>query len=133
MPARPDHEIKDGNMLTRTPSSLAVNHGVEEVSPDEVQEWLTGGKPIALLDVREPREWDYCRIDGASLTPMSRFKQLAPGLDPEATTVVYCHTGVRSVFVCAYLQKQGFRRALSMAGGIDAWSLTVDPSVPRYR
>jgi rhodanese-related sulfurtransferase len=117
--------------MTATPS-LAVTHGVKEETAIEVNERLRRDEELVLLDCREPAEWDFCRIAGAQLAPMSRFLHFLPDLDPDLPTVVYCHTGVRSVFVAAYLQNQGFAKVVSMAGGIDAWSRDVDPTVPRY-
>jgi rhodanese-related sulfurtransferase len=115
-----------------TPPSLAMMHGVREETATEVHERIRRGEELAVLDCREQNEWDLCHIEGARLTPMSRFLQFFPDLDPEIPTVVYCHTGVRSVFVASYLQNQGFAEVVSMAGGIDAWSRDVDPTVPRY-
>ena len=117
--------------MTTTPS-LAVIHGVNEETATEVNERIRRGEELVLLDCREPSEWDLCRIDGARLTPMSRFLQYLPDLDPDIPTVIYCHTGVRSVFVASYLQNQGFAEVVSMAGGIDAWAQDIDPTIPRY-
>lgn len=115
-----------------TPSSLARTHGVRELSPAAAANRHAAGTHL-LLDVREPREWELCRIDGAAFAPLSRFMHYLPDLDPDHPTVVYCHTGVRSVYAAAFLQQQGFAEVYSMAGGIDAWSTQVDPAVPRYR
>jgi rhodanese-related sulfurtransferase len=115
-----------------TPPSLAEIHGVNEETATEVHERILRNEELVLIDCREPTEWEYCRIDGAQLAPMSRFLQFAPDLDPDIPTVIYCHTGVRSVFVASYLQNQGFAEVVSMAGGIDAWSREVDPTIPRY-
>ena len=117
--------------MTTTPN-LAVMHGVTEATASDVKVRLDRGEPLVLLDVRELQEWNYCQIEGAVFAPMSRFLQYMADLDPDTPTVVYCHTGVRSVFVAAHLQNQGFADVVSMAGGIDAWSRDVDPTVPRY-
>jgi rhodanese-related sulfurtransferase len=119
------------NIMTTTPN-LAEIHGVKEETASEVNERIRGGEELVLLDCREAVEWEFCRIEGARFAPMSRFLQFVPDLDPDIPTVVYCHTGVRSVFVASHLQNQGFAEVVSMAGGIDAWSQDVDPSVPRY-
>lgn len=115
-----------------TMPSLAAIHGVKEETATEVHERICQGEELVLLDCREPSEWEFCRIAGAQLTPMSRFLQFLHDLDADIPTVVYCHTGVRSVFVASYLQSQGFAEVVSMAGGIDAWSQDIDPSIPRY-
>ena len=117
--------------MTTTPN-LAAMHGVNEITATEVKTRLERGDDLLLLDVREQQEWDYCHLEGAVFAPMSRFLHYMADLDPERPTVVYCHAGVRSVFVTAHLQNQGFADVVSMAGGIDGWSREVDPSVPRY-
>jgi len=117
--------------MTTTPN-LAGIHGVTEATATDVKVRVDRGEDLVLLDVRELQEWEYCHLEGAVFAPMSRFLQFMADLDPDRPTVVYCHTGVRSVFVAAHLQNQGFADVVSMAGGIDAWSRDVDPSVPRY-
>ncbi len=120
------------SLTPRTPSSLAQTHGVREITPAEAAERLERGE-VQLVDVREPREWAYCRIEGATHAPLSRFLAHVQEIDPERPVVLYCHTGVRSVYAAAFLQQQGFGEVYSLAGGIDAWSREVDPAVPRYR
>lgn len=87
-----------------------------------------------LIDCREPDEWDICRIEGATLIPMgeisSRLNELADLREQEL--VVYCHHGSRSLRVAHWLRQQGFALTSSLAGGIDAWSEQIDPTVPRY-
>jgi rhodanese-related sulfurtransferase len=90
-----------------------------------------------LLDVREPAEWQICQLPGAVLAPLSELARqgvaaLPAGLPPEVPIVIYCHHGVRSAQVTAWLLKQGFHNVVSLAGGIDAWSVQIDPSIPRY-
>lgn len=89
-----------------------------------------------LLDVREPWEAQTAsiRIDGieARLIPMGQIAERFDELDPQQPVVVYCHHGMRSLQVVAFLSRQGFDSVYNLAGGIDAWSLEVDPSVPRY-
>jgi rhodanese-related sulfurtransferase len=86
-----------------------------------------------LLDVREPWEFQTARFDHALLMPMGDVTSRAHAeLDPDAHIVVVCHHGQRSLSVAMWLRGQGFERAQSLAGGIDAWSRTIDPTVPRY-
>lgn len=117
--------------MTTTPN-LAILHGVTEATATEVQARIARGEELVLLDVRELQEWNHGHLAGARFAPMSQFLRYLADLDPDTPTVVYCHTGVRSVFVAAHLQGQGFVDVVSMAGGIDAWSREVDPAVPRY-
>ncbi len=104
-----------------------------EIDPESVQRMSKGGERFTLLDVREPWEFDAARIEGAKLMPMGDVPSRAhQELDPEDHIVVYCHHGVRSMNVTAWLRQQGFEKAQSMAGGIDAWSRGVDAKVPVY-
>jgi len=104
-----------------------------EIDPESVQRMSKGGERFTLLDVREPWEFDAARIEGAKLIPMGDVPSRAhQELDPEDHIVVYCHHGVRSMNVTAWLRQQGFEKAQSMAGGIDAWSRRVDAKVPLY-
>ncbi|USO00429.1 MAG: rhodanese-like domain-containing protein [Phycisphaeraceae bacterium] len=90
-------------------------------------------RPI-VVDVREPDEWKICRIDGAMLMPLGEVEERWDELDADEDTpvVLYCHTGVRSLTAAAIMQANGVRGARSLAGGIDLWSVAVDPEVPRY-
>jgi rhodanese-related sulfurtransferase len=104
-----------------------------EITPEEVKSKLDAGEEFVLLDVREPWEFETARIDGAKLIPMGEVPSRAhQELDPEAPIVVLCHHGVRSMNVTAWLRQQGFEKAQSMRGGIDAWSRRVDGKVPMY-
>ncbi len=89
-----------------------------------------------LLDVREPWEAALAsiRIEGvlAQLIPMGQLPERYDELDRLQSIVCYCHHGMRSQQVVAFLQRQGFDSVYNLAGGIDAWSLQVDPGVPRY-
>jgi rhodanese-related sulfurtransferase len=105
-----------------------------EIDCDSVRSLLMGGGDIVLLDCRESSEWDTARIEGASLLPMSELAERVGELNGKQgdNVVVHCHHGGRSLRVAMWLRQQGFSRAKSMAGGIDKWSLEIDPSVPRY-
>jgi len=86
-----------------------------------------------LLDVREPWEFHTASLPRSLLMPVGDVPSRAHAeLDPDAHIVVLCHHGQRSLSVAMWLRGQGFDRAQSLAGGIDAWSRTIDTSVPRY-
>jgi rhodanese-related sulfurtransferase len=93
-------------------------------------------QPLLLLDVRQPWEAQLAgiRIDGieSRLIPMAELVERLGELDPAQPVVVYCHHGVRSLQVVAFLEQQGFESVYNLAGGIDAWSREVDATVPRY-
>jgi rhodanese-related sulfurtransferase len=104
-----------------------------EISPEEVKSKLDACDPFTLLDVREPWEFERAWIDGAKLMPMGDVPSRAhQELDPEEPIVVVCHHGVRSMNVTVWLRQQGFEKAQSMRGGMDAWSRIVDRNVPVY-
>lgn len=89
--------------------------------------------PPLLLDVREPWEHQRASLPASLLMPMGDVPSRAHAeLDPDSSIVVLCHHGVRSLSVTMWLRNQGFEEVQSLAGGIDAWSRTVDPAVPRY-
>ena len=105
---------------------------VPEITPQQLAKKLKGPHPPLLIDVREPHEHAYCRIEGAQLKPLGGIRRWITELDPEAEIVFQCHTGMRSAQATAYAQSLGFKRVFNLQGGIDAWSALVDPKVPRY-
>jgi rhodanese-related sulfurtransferase len=103
-----------------------------EISVAELQQKKKFGEQFLLIDVREPWEYETCRIAGAQLMPMRTIPGNLQQLDVDRDVVCYCHHGQRSLDVAAWLRAQGVESAQSLAGGIDKWSLEIDPSVPRY-
>ncbi|MEO1367374.1 MAG: rhodanese-like domain-containing protein, partial [Acidobacteriota bacterium] len=102
------------------------------IDVDQLHAWREEGRELVLLDVREEQEYEICRIDGSVLVPMRELQGRLEDLDRAALTVVHCHHGPRSSHAVHFLRSQGFERATNLAGGIDAWSLHIDPAVPRY-
>lgn len=104
-----------------------------EIVPAEVKRRLDAREKIRLIDVREPFEFQQARIEGAELVPMrtvpAELASLGTGAAP---LVVICHHGMRSLQVASWLREQGVEACQSMQGGIDRWSLEIDPTVPRY-
>jgi rhodanese-related sulfurtransferase len=104
-----------------------------EISVSEVAQLRTSGKPFTLLDVREPWEVSTAAIEGSLDLPMGEIPARAnTELDPDAHIVVVCHHGARSLSVTAWLRREGFENAQSMAGGINQWSREIDGKVPMY-
>jgi rhodanese-related sulfurtransferase len=105
-----------------------------EVDCQTVHQMITQGASFLFLDCREQDEYEIARIEGAVLLPMSELQLRVEELESsrDARIVVHCHHGGRSLRVANWLRAQGFPNAQSMAGGIDAWSLEIDPDVPRY-
>jgi adenylyltransferase/sulfurtransferase len=105
---------------------------VPEIAPHELAARFAAGDRPLLLDVREPREWELARIEGARLVPLGTLAGAIPSLNREAEIVVMCKSGVRSANAARQLRDAGFRRVLNLAGGIKRWSADVDPRVPTY-
>ena len=101
------------------------------IEPRKVQDMMQGGAKFLLLDCREPWEFQAARIEGAMLIPMREIPERVDEIPKDRAVVVYCHAGVRSFDVASWLKRQGVN-ALSMRGGIDRWSMEIDPKVPRY-
>lgn len=106
---------------------------IPQIQPTELKALLDAGKPVLLIDVRQPEEHVYCALPGSVLIPLGELMSRVEEVQPEDGTavVVYCHHGVRSLSGAAILRRAGIEAA-SLAGGIDRWSLTVDADVPRY-
>ncbi len=104
------------------------------ITPRELRELLDSGKPLALIDVREPVEWDINHIEGAELIPKAVFEsgEALAKLQVDRTPVFYCKTGVRSAEVLAIVKKAGFSDAVHVQGGIVAWGKQLEPDMVMY-
>ncbi|MBV8841616.1 MAG: rhodanese [Bryobacterales bacterium] len=106
-----------------------------EASPRDIKARRDAGEPLRLIDVREPHEYALARLEGAELIPMRAIPAALQTLEAradEGALIVYCHHGIRSLNVANWLREQGIENCQSMSGGIEAWSLSVDSSIPRY-
>jgi len=105
-----------------------------EITVQEANALLDSQTPPRLVDVREQEEFAICKVEGAELLPLSAFVQdFAARLpDKSQKILLYCHHGMRSLRAAEYLSSHGYTGAKSISGGIDSWSLEIDPSVPRY-
>ncbi|WP_207565747.1 adenylyltransferase/sulfurtransferase MoeZ [Mycobacteroides saopaulense] len=104
------------------------------ITPRELRELLDADKKVALIDVREPVEWDIVHIDGAELVPKSTLESgdgLAK-LPQDRQAVLYCKTGIRSAEALVAVKKAGFADAVHLQGGIAAWAKQVDPDMVMY-
>ena len=105
---------------------------VASVAPAALAEQIERGDRIRLVDVREPLEERIASIAGSELVPLGTLPGAIAGFDREDDIVVMCHHGIRSRMACEFLVQSGFSRVRNLSGGIDRWSLEVDPTVPRY-
>jgi adenylyltransferase/sulfurtransferase len=103
-----------------------------EITARELNERLARGDDLAIIDVREPHEWEIARIPGTALIPLNTLPARLAELDTSREIVLHCHHGQRSMRALEFLRQSGFRKLKNLRGGIDAWSKDVDPSVPRY-
>jgi adenylyltransferase/sulfurtransferase len=124
--------LADYDALCAAPAAAAKVGEVLQITATELDALRSERRSVALLDVREPWEWDVARISGATLIPLGELPRGVAALDRSADTVVYCHHGVRAQAAAERLVSLGFRRVYNLAGGIDAWSTQVDTAVPRY-
>lgn len=104
---------------------------MRQLSVEESKAWLEESGSPQLVDCRRPGEWDIGHLAGAVLIPLDEIADRTGELDPDRPVLVYCHHGVRSINAAMILESAGFS-ADSMRGGIDAWSLRIDPNVARY-
>jgi rhodanese-related sulfurtransferase len=103
-----------------------------QISAKEVSERIARGEKMLLVDVREPWEFDLCKIPGAKLIPLGALPANLNALLEADEVICYCHHGMRSLDAAVWLRQQGVEGAKSMAGGIERWSAEIDPKVPRY-
>jgi rhodanese-related sulfurtransferase len=133
------------DMLT----TVATNHGLDvneviehikrsqemeknlEITPAETAQMLKESK-IKLIDVRTPEEYAIASVEGSILVNQSLAQEILETWPKDTAIVTICHRGMRSLDAAAYLRGHGFTNTRSMTGGIDAWSLQIDSSVPRY-
>ena len=105
---------------------------MKEMTVKELADRIKSETAPVIIDVREPDEYAYARIPSAVLKPLGGIFQWAQELDKEQEYVLQCHTGQRSFQAAYMLERMGFRNVSNLSGGIEAWSLHIDPNVPRY-
>ena len=103
-----------------------------EITPAEVKARIDRGEKLVFIDVREPWEHQVCNIEGARLIPLGSLAASLQTLPDVDELICYCHHGMRSLDAAVWLRFQGIEKAKSLAGGIERWSVEIDPKVPRY-
>ena len=104
----------------------------EDLTPEEFVARRSDNELWQLLDVREPWELEIARVEGSLDIPMGEVPERIDEIDRNRPVAVLCHGGVRSARVASYLTQQGLQQVANIAGGIDAWSTSVDETIPRY-
>lgn len=130
-PACGTREIKELVEYDQT-CAVPAARGVRDLTVAELAARRERGDDFLLLDVREPHEWTIGRIAGAELIPLGEIGRSLDRLPRDREIVVYCKGGVRSAQAAEHLVQAGFGAVTNVVGGITAWSVEIDPSVPRY-
>jgi sulfur-carrier protein adenylyltransferase/sulfurtransferase len=121
-----------------TPQPAAAAHSREatvkefEITPQELKQRLDRGDELFILDVREPSEYQICKLEGSTLIPLGELPKRMHELDTAKEMVVHCKLGGRSQKAVDLLRQSGFKKIKNLVGGIDAWAQHVDPKMPRY-
>jgi rhodanese-related sulfurtransferase len=102
------------------------------ISPKELKARIDKGDKLVLLDVREEWEYSLAKLDGSILIPLGTIPQSLARLNRDSEIIAICHHGMRSADATNFLLQQGFPNVKNLVGGIDAWSVLVDGSIPRY-
>lgn len=116
----------------------SFSQSIPQISVEQLAHRLMSAstEELQLVDVREPEEVAIAYVEGFDILPLSQFAEWADEIqtrfDPHAETLVLCHHGIRSAQMCQWLSHQGFTNVKNVAGGIDAYSISVDPTIPRY-
>ena len=105
---------------------------IQPITATALREKLENDTRPVLLDVREPHEFRFARIEGSTLIPLNQIPERLDELDRSQEIVVICHHGIRSLQAANFLNHHGFENLLNLSGGIDAWSSECDASVRRY-
>ncbi len=103
-----------------------------EITVKEANELLKRKSAIQFIDVREPKEFEICHIEGATLIPLDELKGSLNRFDLTDEIITYCHHGMRSIKAARFLREMGFSKTKSMKGGVDAWAREIDKKLPRY-
>jgi len=110
----------------------APDNADDEMTPQDLRHHLARGREVLLVDVRQPWEYQLVHLDGARLIPLGELPAHVDELDRARPIVIYCHHGIRSFDAMVFLRSMGFPDVKSLQGGIDRWSVEIDPSLPRY-
>jgi molybdopterin/thiamine biosynthesis adenylyltransferase/rhodanese-related sulfurtransferase len=126
-----DYEQFCGLRGQESPPAAAAE-GAGEITVEELKRRLDQGEDLFILDVRNPEEYQICRLPGSVLIPLGQLAQRHQELPRERELIVHCKSGVRSARAIHFLRQQGFTRLKNLKGGILAWVERIDPTQPRY-
>jgi sulfur-carrier protein adenylyltransferase/sulfurtransferase len=127
-----DYEQFCGVRGQEAPAPAAAGASMAEITAEELKRRLDRGEDLFILDVRNPPEFQICRIPGSTLMPLPDLPQRFGELDRNRELVVHCKSGMRSAKAIAFLRQQGFTKLVNLKGGILAWADTVDTGMAKY-
>ncbi len=105
---------------------------MQQLTAEELKEYIDKGASFVLLDVRETWEYEICHIESSINIAMTDISSALQEIDLEKMTVVVCHHGMRSFQVAQYLEAEGFSNVMNLEGGIASWARSIDQSMPQY-
>lgn len=106
---------------------------MREMRPAQLRDHLQKAEQqVRLLDVREPWEYELCKLPGSLLVPLGQLHTQLDHLDRDQETIVICHHGIRSRQAGMYLERYGFKKVINLSGGVDAWAREIDPEMSIY-
>jgi adenylyltransferase/sulfurtransferase len=126
-----DYEQFCGIRGQEAPAPVAASAS-GDITVEELKARLDRGEKVFILDVRNPPEYEICRISGSLLIPLGDLPVRVKELDADREIVVHCKSGVRSAKAIAFLKEQGFHKLRNLTGGIAAWAQKIDPTMPKY-
>lgn len=104
-----------------------------EITAAELNDKMKAGQHLQLIDVREPEEFEICKLPASELIPLNEIPKRYPEIDPEAEVIMICHHGFRSAQAIQFLsQRHGYTNLINLKGGIHAWAEQVDPEMAVY-
>ena len=103
-----------------------------EITVKDLKSLLDSGVHVNLIDVREPHEYDFCHISSSRLIPVRQIPNYVNEFNLNEEYVFYCHVGERSGWAANFLRQRGFKKVRNLLGGVDAWAIEIDPTMPRY-
>jgi adenylyltransferase/sulfurtransferase len=126
-----DYEQFCGLRGQETPDAVTAEND-SETTVEELKRRLDRREQVFILDVRNPEEYQICRIPGSTLIPLPELPRRLGELDQDREIIVHCKSGMRSFKAQQFLRGQGFRAIKNLKGGILAWADKIDPSMPKY-
>ena len=105
---------------------------IQQITVQELKSQIDKNEKILILDVREPEEYQLCKIPNSKLIPLKEIPERLTEIDNSESIIVYCHSGIRSAQATLFLKKNGYPNVKNLIGGIDSWSIHIDPDVARY-